>query len=910
MENKNQKLNSFKFTSAYLSRPFTSQQEHREQKEIKEEIPDFDIEVEQNNNFNMTNYNNNKNNFNDKDYSLSNIKKYNDSYSNNSNSIFPPLYNNNIITNNNNLNISSSTINSKKRKPFDKLSFHSNNSEKLNDNNLIDESNTNLITNNNSSTINDDNNINNVTSSSFNKSQISNDEKNMILSCYNLLSKETLEKAKKFNSNYKNSTPFWIKFFEEIQNDNLNSNSSYFKYNNKNEYVKSLIEMVQRDADIYDEINLNKQKKEETQNSIKLLIQESNNQSQVNETNNSKLNNESQVSNNNKSNMTKNKSKVNVKNNEENKNDIELNNKLQQILAQYNKIEQKDKKFYSKEIDYDSFKFKLLTGGKFNSDNQEKNIPEVIKKLENLEDIEENKEDQKEEDKKKYDNLKVKKPTQKIENNKEVEYKTIDTLYFGDDYTFEELNYDKIDFHVYNKDSIKKLLHLDKKLHEIDPERYNTSINTELKKIQDEFNKGKKERYLKIEKETREKFNKYLSELDKKVTIFDIKPKDETKKVYKDYLKEQTEQKNKRIEIQKKLNNLDNKIKDIYNNEIPESKKNELKQKLENYHKTEEYKQKFENTPMPGLSQLKQINKELKEFEENNKILMNDLKEIERLIEEEKKKPKINKIEEEEKFKKEIIEPFQEYQKEIKNIEEDNKEKNEKIKNLEKNNQKEEEYLENIKKKLNDIEKDKNNYDKIFEEADKILEENQNNENELKQEINNIINIGTDEELIEKYGINELKEQGKKNEEEINEINKMIDNMGKKLNEIKKNNDEIEMLKDKKFEDLGIMPKSVKEFLEEMEREKNIENDTNNNENNNIENNNIENNNNNNENNNIDNNKIENNNNINNNNVNNENNNDNENNNKNINEEKENNLNNNNQLNDSLENNENNNNID
>ena len=443
----------------------------------------------------------------------------------------------------NNLNISSSTISSKKRKPFEKLSFHSDSqtyvSEKINNNNINDQTeDTKSITNINNimddKPINiSDNNLNdisNITQSNMNKSQISFDEKSMILSNYKSLSKETLEKAKKFNSNYKNSTPFWIKFFEDIQNDTLSANSSYFKYDNKKEYIKSLIEMVQRDADIYDEINLNKQKKEETQNSIKLLIQESNNQSQVNETNNSKSNNESQISNNNKSNMTKNKSKVSIKNNEENKNDIELNNKLQQILAQYNKIEQKDKKFYSKEIDYDSFKFKLLTGGKFTSDNKEKNIPEVIKKLENLEDIEENnKEDQKEEDIKKYDNLNVKKNTQKKEkeNSKEDEYKTIDTLYFGDDYTFEELNYDKIDFHVYNKDSIKKLLKLDKKLHEIDPERYNTSINTELKKIQDEFNKGKKERYLKIEKETREKFNKYLSELDKKVTIFDIKPKDE-----------------------------------------------------------------------------------------------------------------------------------------------------------------------------------------------------------------------------------------------------------------------------------------------------------------------------------------------------------------------------------------------
>ena len=64
------------------------------------------------------------------------------------------------------------------------------------------------------------------------------------------------------------------------------------------------------------------------------------------------------------------------------------------------------------------------------------------------------------------------------------EFKTIDTLYFGDNYTFEELNYDKIDFFAYNKESLPKLLALDRRLHEIDPYRYNTSINTELKKIQ------------------------------------------------------------------------------------------------------------------------------------------------------------------------------------------------------------------------------------------------------------------------------------------------------------------------------------------------------------------------------------------------------------------------------------------
>ena len=60
----------------------------------------------------------------------------------------------------------------------------------------------------------------------------------------------------------------------------------------------------------------------------------------------------------------------------------------------------------------------------------------------------------------------------------------------------------------------------------------------ELKKIQDEFNAGKKERFNRINKETREQFKKYLKDTQEtKKTIFDIEPKDETKIKYKDYLR-------------------------------------------------------------------------------------------------------------------------------------------------------------------------------------------------------------------------------------------------------------------------------------------------------------------------------------------------------------------------------------
>ncbi len=96
------------------------------------------------------------------------------------------------------------------------------------------------------------------------------------MSSYKLLSKETLEKAKKFNKEYK-STPFWIKFFEEIESGQLNNNSSYFKINNKNEYVKNLVEMIERDAEIYDKSVRSKETKQITENKLKQLIEETRN---------------------------------------------------------------------------------------------------------------------------------------------------------------------------------------------------------------------------------------------------------------------------------------------------------------------------------------------------------------------------------------------------------------------------------------------------------------------------------------------------------------------------------------------------------------------------------------------------------------------------------------------------------
>ena len=535
----------FKFSSSYLKKPFTPTNIAQEAIDNKledenDELIQENLEIENE----TPSKNRSKINNHDITYSISEHRPQTSGFNES-----------NINNPQNNLAISTSTINSKKRKPFGNLSFYS---EKKN-NILYNESNINEnnLNSNNISNISKDKdkdiesemndiqfkNINPLKESQtdLNISTITENEKSMIMSSYKLISKDTIEKAKKFNKQYK-TTPFWIKFFEDLENNSLKDNSSYFKFNNKNEYIKNLVEMIQRDADIYEQIQKSKEVKHATENEIKKFIEENNNMENSNITlkNNSSTtsiesNQKSSKNNNNSSNNINNNSKIKKidsdkynKNINEKKKKNDINNKFNQILDTYNKLEEKEKKIYNAEDDYETFKFKLITGGKFNTDKQKEieNIPKTIKKLEKLEDIHEKPLSEKEKEKEeilKYKGLK--------------EFKTIDALYFGDNYTFEELNYDKIDFFAYNKESLPKLLALDKRLHEIDPERYTTSINTELKKIQDEFNLGKEERMKKADKEIRDKFNKHIKDAkETKKTIFDIKPNDETKIKYKDYL--------------------------------------------------------------------------------------------------------------------------------------------------------------------------------------------------------------------------------------------------------------------------------------------------------------------------------------------------------------------------------------
>ena len=823
----------FKFSSSFLKKPFLLNNNTIKSEFDKDELtPKKQEIVEDIENENSSKISSRINNH-DVTYSISELNRPQTSLFNNDNtSVKLP----------NNLSISTSTMNNKKRKPFENLTFYSErkNNYNLNNNDIFDKNkedinNESIMTDIHFKNIDINNPLNPLKESQteFNTSQITQDEKSMIISSYKLISKETIEKAKKLNKQYK-ETPFWIKFFEEIENDSLKNNSSYFKINNKNEYIKNLVTMIQRDADLYDKLQKSKEIKQETENELKKLIEE--NQNNINEENiiniknteNTKINsninnNSSKLKRHNSSNISKIKNNTdnnNIINNNinqtEKKNDKnDINEKFSKILESYNKQDEKERKLYFNEDDYESFKFKLITGGKFNSDKDKEieKIPEKIKKLENLEDIDEKPMTEKE--KKKDEILKMKGVK---------EFMTIDNLYFGENYTYEELNYKKIDFQIYNKESLPKILALDRRLHEIDPERYNTSINTELKKLQDEFNEGKEERLKKLEKENRERFNKYLEDSkETKKTIFDIKPKDETKIKYIDYLHYNDDIKKERKELKAKLNKLDDKIKLIHSNsnkELSEEQLARMSQELKQYHESEEFKQKYDSINVPGLSLINRVQKDLKKFEENNKELEQGLIESKKLLEEQEKK---SSKEEKEKYIKEIVEPFLEHEKEVDKLEEENKNNTDKVKQLEEEMRKEEELLNNIQNNLDKLNQNKDKYEEMFEEADKIILENNNNNDNIE-----------DFDYINKYEVEKLVEEQKANEKLLGELDNQMQFFEEKLQNIKKSNEDAEKeIKQEKFmtpEEFCKVPDELAKLLKE------IEDDKNNNEENNIEN--------------------------------------------------------------------------
>ena len=274
--------------------------------------------------------------------------------------------------------------------------------------------------------------------------------------------------------------------------------------------------------------------------------------------------------------------------------------------------------------------------------------------------------------------------------------------------------------------------------------------------------------------------------------------------------------------MKSKLNKLDDKIKQIHssnNKELTQEQITKISQELDNYHLSEEFKQKYNSLNVPGLSLLNRLQKDMKEFETNNKELEQGLIETKKLIEEQEKK---SSKEEKEKYIKEIVEPFLEHEKEVDKLEKENKNDSDKVKLLEEEMLKEEELLNNIQNNLNELNNNKNKYEEMFEEADKIIMEN-------NPDFDNN-NFDQNFDFINKYEVEKLVEEQKENEKLLGELDDKMQLFEEKLQGIKKSNEDAEKeLKEKKFmspEEFCKVPDELAKLLKEIEEDKN--NDENN----------------------------------------------------------------------------------
>ena len=488
--------------------------------------------------------------------------------------------------------------------------------------------------------------------SNLNKTNLTEDEKFFIKTQSETLSKDTFEKAKLYNMLAdSDSIPFWIKFFSDIETNSINSNSSYFKVTDKDRYVTTLIELVKRDAELYEATIKHENAKQEVKNNIKSLLITEINEPLVTKNSSSENKFESQNLN----------GEDYVKQNNTNKDDDKINGKLTQILFLYDKLDEKE-----------------------NQINRRNNISSHLS--------EKQRSHSKKRDLEFSSSLasKVSYNANEFELNSELEYKLIDNLkYNDDDDEFKELNYEDIEFGSLRHQSIKRLLEIDRKLNKINPKVYKQSINFTIKNLSKDFVTGKNQRLKeinhKIELQKNQGVINQNSKTKSKNTIFDIKFENNEKIKYKDYMKEE---KLKRAK-QNKLDSIDEQIISIRTGPVDEEKRKKLIKELEQYH------EKAEDILAPDNNE-DIIDKQFEEIEERQKM-----KEylIEKFEENLKKTEKIHK-EQITQWKKELEGPYLELMSVIDIEYNENKKMMDRAENIQRNIETTERSLEEISKIL------------------------------------------------------------------------------------------------------------------------------------------------------------------------------------------------------------------
>ncbi len=520
-----------------------------------------------------------------------------------------------------------SNSNLTKRKPFDKLSFNATSSS----NNI--EKPTNNIT---ESINNNETNIANMSITNSNLSFLSEDQKSFIKSQqYKSLSKETLEKAIKYNSQFNSTLPFWIKFF--LETEDLKSNSSYFKVDDKDKYINNLIQMVKRDAELYDK-NLHYQNvKEEAKNNIKsLLITE-----------------------------------IDVK---EQTDKDKIDEKIAEILLRYNKIDKKENNLEN----YEQFKNKVANNNYFNKNKTDKKINKIEENINKIENS--------------IDKIN-KENTQPNDFN---ELKLIGSLNFDPLDDFKELDYSSVELGVLKPKSLNRLLEIDRQLNQLNKDLYNQSINTTLKNIQKNFNDKKEIRANKIQEKYKESIKYKPTDKNKKTSVFDIKQDDNEKIIYKDYLKEIKEKKEKNS----LLNTIDDKISIVKSKPIDEEKRKKIYEKLDQYHLdnqfNEEYQKKIneEIIGFPHCTMMIDLLRDISKRQDENKIL---LKQYENDLEIIDTKKQINN---DEQWKEDLKQPYENLMQEVECEYKSNLELLERVDKISKSVNEAGEYIEKISKNI------------------------------------------------------------------------------------------------------------------------------------------------------------------------------------------------------------------
>jgi hypothetical protein len=506
---------------------------------------------------------------------------------------------------------------------------------------------------------------------------LTNQEKSTIKDLSKQLSSEVLNKAKLCNSQFDNGeVPYWIKLFSDIQSNNdivIPSHSSYYKATDRNKYIENLIEMCKRDAELYDAGVKHTKLRNENRNNIKSLLITG-----VDAADAGDVSTHSEIS-------TGTTKAV----------EINTNDKLLSVLYHYDHREKKDNKLQTRLGSFNDFKAKSMETLIKKKKQKDFNPEGVLSKY----------------------------AYPKIEtiNEKEIPfYPTMDDFEFKED-DFSELHYQG---GVMEGDGFQELLEIDKKLHRLDPERYSTSINTELKKIKKELAETKDQRMKDIETRYKKKIDMVKSKEPKRTVVFEGCNQNSEKIKHKDYLQDLKRQKQEK----EFLDNIDNKIRSLPAEEVKEERRLALIKEVDEMVRSNEdrYRQQMARKIPEEVNCLRMeaLMKEIEDMTQSNKERLKEYSE------ELERDEQITTKEDNKKEEEELAVITNECQR---LIEKANQEGGCLVDDMKRVDEvyericKEEESMKELEEKMRKIAEESDRYDKLYKEYEELIELDEDN---------------------------------------------------------------------------------------------------------------------------------------------------------------------------------------